>query len=487
MKSILYLIPLFFAFILTACQQEKIPITTDSEVAREYYVKARDLAERIRYQEAVEYYKMALKHDPDFPMANYAMTIFGETPSERLDYFEKTKSVMDQASWGEQQLILALEAGMSAYVKKQIELIEKLVKEFPRDERALNILGNIYFSQQEYEKAIEIYNRALAINPEYSQTYNQLGYSYRYLGDYVNAENAFKKYIELIPDDPNPYDSYAELLLKMGEYEISIENYEKALKIDPDFMNSYMGLASNYNIKREYSTARKYLKEFYLRSKSQDLKRTALTALIISNVDEGNLDGAMKWITRRYDDSQASGDTVLIAGDINLMGYWYRLKDQPDEAMEKYRQARELIAQANIPENIKNNFRRVYPYQEALIALMKNEFDLAQEKQIEYQEEAEKVENPNQMRLAHELAGQIALAKGEYSEAIEQLQSANQQSAQNLFRIAQAYEGMDSLDKALGYYARAANFNGFMDIDYALVRTDAEKKAAELQAKLKNM
>ena len=69
-------------------------------------------------------------------------------------------------------------------------------------------------------------------------------------------KNAFKKYIELIPDDPNPYDSYAELLMKIGRYDESIENYKKALSINPQFVFSFVGIATNLNLKGEYSAAR---------------------------------------------------------------------------------------------------------------------------------------------------------------------------------------------------------------------------------------
>ncbi len=487
MKTLCMVAGILFSFIVMGCQQDKIPFTTDSDIAREYLIKGLDQALTLRNQEAVENFQLALKHDPDFPMANYFMAAYAATPGERVSYFEKAKSVMNKASWGEQQYILALEAGMSGYAKKQTQLIQELCSKYPMDEGAKNLLGNIYFGQQDYQQAIETYMDVIRINPEYSQAYNQLGYCYRYLGDYVLAEKAFKKYIELIPDEPNPYDSYAELLLKMGEYEVSIENYEKALKIDPNFMNSYMGLSCNYNIKREYKTARKYLKEFYTRSMSQDQKRTAIGALILSFVDEGDLDGAMKWATLRYDDSVREGDTVLIAADLNTMGYLYRAKNQPEEVVRVFKQGQELIRQSIIPDNIKDNFKRFYPYIEAQIALMKNDFDLAKRKQIEFQAEIEKIENPNQVRLAHELSGQIALAEEKYSLAIEQLEKANQQNARNLYRIASAYEGMHDLEKALDYYERAANFNAFMDMEYALIRNDAEKKIVELHARRKSM
>ena len=270
----------------------------------------------------------------------------------------------------------------------------------------------------------------------------------------------------------------------MGEYEVSIENYEKALKINPDFTNSYMGLASNYNIKRDYKIARKYLKEFYVRAKTEDQKRLALSAMIVSFVDQGDLEGAMKILNKRSEESLAENDTVLIAGDYNLRGYLYRAQKKPKEAMQSFNQARELIEQSQLPENIKNNFRRGYPYNEALIALMEHDPERAEAKLAEYRVEVEKVESAYLLRTVHELAGQIALEKGEYQKAIEELKQANQQNAMNLYRIAEAYEGLNDLKNALSYYQQAANFNALLDLEFALIRTDAEKKAAELKARI---
>ena len=484
MKKVFSLIGVASFLLLAGCQEDKIPITTSSEIARDYLIKGRSLSDRLRYQEAIENFKLALKHDPDFTLADYHMAMLDATPAGRLAYFDKAKKDMKNASWGEQQLVLAMEAGMGGFVKKQIEVMEGLIDKYPDDERARNLLGNIYFAQQDYEKAIGIYKEVIGINPEYSQAYNQLGYCYRYIGDYVRAEQAFQKYIQLIPDDPNPYDSYAELLLKMGEYEVSIENYEKALKINPDFTNSYMGLASNYNIKRDYKIARKYLKEFYVRAKTEDQKRLALSAMIVSFVDQGDLEGAMKILNKRSEESLAENDTVLIAGDYNLRGYLYRAQKKPKEAMQSFNQARELIEQSQLPENIKNNFRRGYPYNEALIALMEHDPERAEAKLAEYRVEVEKVESAYLLRTVHELAGQIALEKGEYQKAIEELKQANQQNAMNLYRIAEAYEGLNDLKNALSYYQQAANFNALLDLEFALIRTDAEKKAAELKARI---
>jgi hypothetical protein len=57
----------------------KIPITTKSEKAREYYLKGLDLAERLRGQQAFAYFEKAVAEDPGFAMAYLNLALV--TPS----------------------------------------------------------------------------------------------------------------------------------------------------------------------------------------------------------------------------------------------------------------------------------------------------------------------------------------------------------------------------------------------------------------------
>ena len=64
----------------------------------------------------------------------------------------------------------------------------------------------------------------------------------------------------------------------------------------------------------------------------------------------------------------------------------------------------------------------------------------------------------------------IALAEKDYDKAISELGQASQQNPQNLFRLAQAYEGK-------GDAAKAAAFNSLPQMNYAFIRTKAKKMA----------
>jgi tetratricopeptide (TPR) repeat protein len=214
----------------------KVPITTTSNDARAEFLLGRSLSEKLLAQESLQHFDKAIALDPEFATAELARANSSPTAKEFFEHLNKAVSLADKTSDGEKLFILANEAGANGDVVKQKEALDKLVAEYPNDERAHFNLGNYYFGQQNLDLAIEHYKKATELAPSYSPAYNILGYAYRQQRDYAEAEQAFKKYIELIPGDPNPYDSYGELLLKMGRFDDSIAQYRKSLSIDPHFV-----------------------------------------------------------------------------------------------------------------------------------------------------------------------------------------------------------------------------------------------------------
>jgi tetratricopeptide (TPR) repeat protein len=223
-------------FGLSSCgsNQETIPITTTSDKARDYYVKARVYQENLRTQQAIEYFRLALEEDANFALAHLGLgfSLFNTNITEGFESLNRAVALAGNVSEGERLWIEASHAGINNDTRSSKELLEKLVALHHGDVRAHNLLGNFYYGQQEYDRAVTELRKANEIDPDYPPAYNMMGYAYRFLGKYKSAEKAFKTYIKLIPDNPNPYDSYAELLMKIGEYEESIEMYQKALSID---------------------------------------------------------------------------------------------------------------------------------------------------------------------------------------------------------------------------------------------------------------
>jgi len=453
----------------------KIPITTTSEEAREYFLEGRDLFEKLRAQESLQFFEKAAGEDSNFAMGYLFLSFAQSSAKGFFEKLNKAVALVDEVSEGERLWILGVEAGVNGFAMKQREYYQKLVTAYPKDERAHNLLGNHYFGQQEYALAIKEYTKATQIAPEFSQPYNQLGYAHRFLGNYDEAENAFKKYIELIPNDPNPYDSYAELLMKMGEYDASVEFYQKALALNPNFVPSHIGIATNLNFKGNHQDARRQLQKLYDIARNDGERRAAHFAITVSYVDEGDMNKALEEQNKQYALAEKINDASAMAGDLVIMGNILLETGRFDEALAKYNRAVKLVDESDLSEEVKDNTRRGFLFNAARVALRKKDFATADANYEEYRKQVEAINNPFQIRLSHELAGMIALEKKEYDKALQELQQGNQQNPYNLYRIALAYKDKGDHENAKEFCMKASKFNALNSLNYAFIRNRAEQ------------
>ncbi|HEV7892458.1 MAG TPA: tetratricopeptide repeat protein [Pyrinomonadaceae bacterium] len=460
----------------------KIPVTTSSEEARKEFLQGRDMAERLLAQDSLQHFDKAVSLDANFALAELGRANASQSAKEFFDHLKKAVDLSGKASEGERLLILSTQAGANGEALKQKELLDKLVAAHPSDERAHFNLGGYYFGQQDFAKAIEHYKKATELAPNYSPAYNILGYAYRQNGDYANAEQAFKKYIELIPKDPNPYDSYAELLLKMGKYEDSIAQYRKALTIDPNFIASRNGIAADLLYMGKPDEAAAELQALNDKARSDGDRRTALFAMTVVQADGGKLDKALEEVDKQYALGEKIGDTAAMTGDLQLKGNILVEMGKYDEAKAQFERIVKMTEDSTLSQEIKDNTKRFHHYNLVTVALGKKDFAAAKTEAESFRTGAEASKNPNQLKLAHELAGMIALAEKDYDKAIAELQQANQQNPQNLYRLSQAFQGKGDGAKAKEYGAKAAGFNSLPQMNYAFIRTKAQKMTSDAKS-----
>ncbi len=455
----------------------KIPVTTSSAEARAEFLQGRDLAEKLLVTDSNAHFAKAASLDPSFAWAELSLATSAPTGKEFFEHLNKAVSLADKASNGERLLILATEAGANNNALKQKEYLDQLVAAYPDDERAHFNLGGYYFGQQDYPKAIEHYKKATELAPTYSTAYNILGYAYRQNEDYPNAEKAFQKYIELIPKDPNPYDSYAELLLKMGRFDDSVIQYRKALSIDPNFVNAHQGIAMDLLYSGKPDQAAAELQNITKKARTDGERRTALFALTVVHVDGGKLAKALEDVDKQYVLGEKTKDVPAMAFDNQLKGNILLEMGKPDQAKGEFERGLKLTEGSNLSGEIKDNARLVHHYNLARVALWKKDLAGAKSHADEFRKGASISKNPAQAKQAHELDGIVALAGKDNDKAVAELQQANQQNPQNLYRLCQAYKGKGDAEKAKNSCAKAANFNSLPQFNYAIVRTKAKTGA----------
>lgn len=460
----------------------KVPVTTKSEEGRKEFLRGRDLADKLLAQDSVQHFDKAIALDPDFAAAELARANSAATAREFFDHLKKAVSLADKTSDGEKSLILATEAGANGDTVKQKEYLDKLVAAYPDDERVRFTLGGYDFGQQDFAAAIDHLKKAAEIAPDYSPTYNMLGYSYRQAGDYANAEQAFKKYTVLIPNDPNPYDSYGELLLKMGRFDDSITQYRKALSIDPNFVASHFGISADLMYQGKPQEAAEELQKITDTARSDGDRRLALFGLAVVAADNGKLEQALQAMDKEYAVAEKTNDQAAMAADLQAKGNILIQMQKYDAARQGFEHSLKLIQDSSLSQAIKDNAQLVQHYNLGAIAVGKKDYKTAKAEAAQFGAGAEASKNPVLVRQSHELAGMIALAEKDYALAITELLLANRQNPQDLYRLAQAYEGKGDKDKARGFYAQAAGFNSLPQLNCAFVRVKAQKMAGGKKA-----
>jgi tetratricopeptide (TPR) repeat protein len=465
-----------------ASDSGKIPITTKSEEAKKEFLEGRDLAEKLRAQDSVAHFDKAIALDPDFASAEMARANSAPTAKDFFEHLNKALALSGKASEGEKLFILANEAGANGEVVKQKEYLDKLVAAHPNDERARLSLGNYYFGQQEYEQAIAHYKKATELAPSYSPAYNILGYAYRQQGNYQDAEQAFKKYIELIPNDPNPYDSYAELLLKMGRFDDSIIQYRKALSMDAHFVPSHFGISADLMYQGKHADAAAELQEMIAQARNDGELRTAYFGLAVVAVDNGKFDKGVQHMDQEYSVAEKKNDPAAMAADLQAKGNIIAEMQRYDAAQQQFDRSLQLIEASSLSQAIKDNAKLLHHFNLAALAIAKKDYTAAKSHTQEYRAGAEASKNPGQLKLAHELAGRIALAEKDYDTAITELDQANDQDPRNLYRLSQAYQAKGDSAKAQDYCKKAAEFNSLPQLNYAFIRSKAQKAAAAKKA-----
>ena len=482
----------FSAFVLvwavTACgprkatqgetkDEGKIPITTSSTEAKQDYVKAKDLAQNLRTFESQQVLQGVVSKDPKFAMAYYRLALGAPTAKAFFEDLNKAVALADQVSEGERLMILGLQDGVNGDPTKQLEKYTALVTRYPRDEEAHVLLGNAYLGQQEYAKAVAEYQQAIAIAPNYAPTYNSLGYAYRPTGNLAEAEQAFKKYIELIPGDPNPYDSYAELLMKMGRFDESIAMYRKALSIDPAFTSSYVGAAADWVYLGKHDSARAETRKLQDAARTDGDRRTALFTNALIDADQGRLDLALAELQKQYAMGEQISDTAAMAGDLGTMGDVLLENGKPEEALKTYEQAVKLVESSSRSPEVKDDNRLGHHFDLGRVAIRRNDLATATAEADTFLQGATTKHNDGEIRLAHQLAGMIALQQKQYDKALEELGQADQQNGYNLYRMGLAHLGKGDKAGAKDLFTRVANLNILPSLDYAFVRTKARQQA----------
>ena len=194
---------------------------------------------------------------------------------------------------------------IAALKKEQLELAQKLVAEFPKEETALVLMGNVLQFQGRGEEAGDFWGRALQVNPQRADVYLSLGQRAMLRGSYEEAAADWRKVLEIDPRMPGVRASLGLALMGLGRHQEAVEMLEKglligtassadhfvlgqaylqtgqlekarashetAVRLQPDHTNAHYGLFTVYSRLGEQDKAQEHL-ALFRKLKAQEMK-----------------------------------------------------------------------------------------------------------------------------------------------------------------------------------------------------------------------
>jgi tetratricopeptide (TPR) repeat protein len=136
-----------------------------------------------------------------------------------------------------------------------VKAYEDVLKRSPNRDDIYISLGNIHFSNEQYDEAANAYRKAVKFWPSADNHY-ALGQAYLNAGRHSEADREFNTVLRMDPDKPNGSYGLGLNLSKQGRYEDAILQFKESIRIDPKFFAGYAELGYAYADLGEIEQAR---------------------------------------------------------------------------------------------------------------------------------------------------------------------------------------------------------------------------------------
>lgn len=124
---------------------------------------------------------------------------------------------------------------LSESVQNQIRSLQAILKQDPKNLKALIEIGNLNFDSNQIDEAVKYYSQALEIDPQNTDVRTDLGIMYRRRGEIDKAIGEFKKAAQIDPRHANSrYNLGVVLLHDKRDIKGAIQAWEDYLKVEPD-------------------------------------------------------------------------------------------------------------------------------------------------------------------------------------------------------------------------------------------------------------
>jgi len=472
MKNIITAIVVIW-FTATNINAQKIPITTKSEKALDFYKKGWQLEDKLELDEAEKMYKKAVEIDTTFALGYLRLGMVKDNYDVRRKELKEAAKYIDNVTEAEK---LWIKGRMDFYAKgfdgsKEYGYFKKLVELYPNDEMAnfLFAFVNLHHGILKPDLAIRHFEKAIELEPNFIKPYNELIYTYLENKNFKNSKKVAKKYIKLLPSSVNPLDTYAEIFMRSGEFKKSIKNYNKVLKIDSQFPWALMGITANMNFLDRHEEGRAYTKSLKENTLTHYEYRHKWKALVTSYLDEGDFDNAIITLEKQKQESVTGRNkrepSFHMYFSFLRKTRFYFENNQSKLGLLEYKKWYKYINESDRSEKSKTRIRNLENYYLAYAAFLNNQLEDASIHLNDFTST-----NKGETDASKILLSRILLKKEQIEKAINKIQETNLNNPYNQYWLMIAYKKAGDTKNAKKYRNEILNLNDRNNINLSLVR-----------------
>lgn len=483
-------------------------LTTPNLEAYQHYFKGQELINKMRFEEAEEQFRRAIALDPEFALAYYRLgySLSWRGIAEADKYYNRALEYIDKAPPKEQMMIRVVTRSNR---KEQIELLKKVLEQYPQEKEALFMMGDAYFHSSQMGESVRYLGETLKVDPSHQRALQHIIWALSILHDEREIEFA-RKYVNEVPNT-EAYYLLAEAYYYHGYKDQAIETFRQGQLRFPENADLKVGPCILYMYEGQFDKAAEIYRPLIKSNRLED-RIAGLRMSVAAHLYKGRISLALETLDKMAEIYRQSGEMVnlrrVYAQQFKIAAAYLRdnnhLVDQyeqkivsypPNEIYSRFNTNEAYISLGEFKKVSSPNLLPDYDrYVDGLVAFEAEEFDktLSEWKEMEvfgYR----RINGPNSLyRISH-----TYMELGRYKEAIELAEKITRNGQQlelllelnylhmfwhprNLYLLGQIYERKGEEARALEYYNRF--LEQWKDADETLsLLKEVKQRAANFQ------
>lgn len=175
-----------------------------------YHFIASEYQRNLEYEEAIKYFKLCLRDNPDNEGALFEVNMC----------FECTTNF-----------------------KQAIQFYNQLIDDAPYSESLWFNLAGMHCKLEEWNKAIDCYDYAIAINPQFASAYFNKANALASNEDYLGAIEVYQESYEFETPTFITYAYIGECYERLKMYDKALEFYKQSIRQNEDYPEAWLGVA----------------------------------------------------------------------------------------------------------------------------------------------------------------------------------------------------------------------------------------------------